>query len=469
MTSENDQIKTGQIKFLSASPPPLTAGEYAIRAQQVINVPAGTNKEQKATEFNNNSTEFWIGAPRFTLSTEDVYSVYPPASSSGSYFYSLPHIVLNRKTLPWERTIDGSIAGRDEVKPPWIALLLLDEDEIREQDITLQNVLLKEIFTPVQGVNKIIGPAITPELWDEEEIAASVKDEKGAPRYTVVDLPFPLLRDIMPYTEELPYLVHARQVDTGNKEAQGANAKGWFSSAIGNRLPKKNKTNSAFLVSLEGHGAYLKENSAGSSTDRIRLVVLYHWSFEAKGPDFERLVRNLNEGAGPYRITTGTPIANEPVQRALYYGYTVLNHEFREGTKSISWYRGPLAPANISKPPNYIYEAADGALRFDAHTGMFDVSYAAAWQLGRLLALENPGFSEAINNWKNGFVKDFRMDVAKQLLKKEFTNRIDFTIEDDTNTISPEGILNFSLALHKMDSDELMKNLLLEIWNQNLE
>lgn len=468
MLSDNDKIKTGQIKFLSACPPPLTAGEYAIRARQTVNIPAEKNKEGKPTEFNKNTTSFWIGAPRFALNPEDVYSVYPPASGTGSYFYSLPHIVLNRKTLPWERTIDGSVAGQGEVKPPWMALLLLDEEEIAEHNITLQNVLLKEIFTPPQDAKKIAAPAITKEPWDNDEINRSIADEKGASRYNVIDLPKSLFKDIVPYKDELSYLVHARQVDTGNKEADNTNAKGWFSVVICNRLPQKNKSSTVYLVSLEGYDRYLSKNSV-ITEDSIRLVVLQHWLFEAKGPDFESLVKKLNDEAGLYRINTPVPVNNKSVQEALRYGYTALNHDFRQGQKSISWYRGPLVPANIAKPPHYTFNSGDGALRFDEDTGMFDVSYAAAWQAGRLLALENPGFAEALNNWKNTYEKDFRMDVAKQLLQQEFKDRIDFTIEDDTNSISPDGKLNFSVALHKMESDELMKNMLLEIWNQNMK
>lgn len=465
MLSDNDKIKSGQIKFLSACPPPLVAGEYAIRAKQMVEIPGNKNQEGKPTEFNKNTTTFWIGAPRFALNPEDVYCVYPPASGTGSYFYSLPHIVLNRKTLPWERTIDGSVAAPGEIKPPWLALLLFDEDEIKEHNISMQNVLLKEIFTPPQGV---AAPAINKEPWDNDEINKSIADEKGAPRYNVIDVPKNLFKDIVPYKEELTQLVHARQVDTGNKEADNANAKGWFSVVICNRLPRKDKSSSVFLVSLEGYDRYLSKDSV-ISEDNIRLVVLSNWSFEAKGLDFESLVKKLNDEAGLYRINPEVPVNNAFVQQALHYGYTALNHDFRHGAKSISWYRGPLVPANIAMPPHYSFNSGDGALRFDEDTGMFDVSYAAAWQAGRLLALENPGFAEALNNWKNSYAKDFRMDVAKQLLQQEFKDRIDFTIEDDTNTIAADGKLNFSLALHKMESDELMKNMLLEIWNQNMK
>ena len=65
----------------------------------------------------------------------------------------------------------------------------------------------------------------------------------------------------------------------------------------------------------------------------------------------------------------------------------------------MSWYRGPLVPLNYDKPKQ-IQEpvsCADELLRYDPDTGLFDVTYAVAWQLGRLLALQNHSFALALN------------------------------------------------------------------------
>ncbi|MEQ8163771.1 MAG: hypothetical protein ABRQ34_09625, partial [Smithellaceae bacterium] len=50
-------------------------------------------------------------------------------------------------------------------------------------------------------------------------------------------------------------------------------------------------------------------------------------------------------------------------------------------------------PQQIQEPVSCV----DELLRYDPDTGLFDVTYAAAWQLGRLLALQNAGFSLALN------------------------------------------------------------------------
>ena len=54
--------------------------------------------------------------------------------------------------------------------------------------------------------------------------------------------------------------------------------------------------------------------------------------------------------------------------------------------RSVSWYRGPLLPYPAKAAIKVPVSSADAVLRYDPATGLFDTSYAAAWQLGRLLA-----------------------------------------------------------------------------------
>ena len=87
--------------------------------------------------------------------------------------------------------------------------------------------------------------------------------------------------------------------------------------------------------------------------------------------------------------------------KALKMGYTGLNHELRGGGRTVSWYRGPLLPSakrgRVLKGP---VTSPDAVTRFDPETGLLDMSYAAAWQLGRLLALQDKAFATALYLWK---------------------------------------------------------------------
>jgi hypothetical protein len=51
------------------------------------------------------------------------------------------------------------------------------------------------------------------------------------------------------------------------------------------------------------------------------------------------------------------------------------------------------------------FASADAASAYDPDTGLFDISYAAAWQLGRMLALGSKSFSVALHNWRRGMVR----------------------------------------------------------------
>jgi hypothetical protein len=88
-------------------------------------------------------------------------------------------------------------------------------------------------------------------------------------------------------------------------------------------------------------------------------------------------------------------------------GYTALLHQTRDGGKTVSWYRGPLLPARVATDvlPDTL-SSADAATRYDPASGMFDLSYAGAWQIGRLLAIQDTRFSTLLCNWRRGNLRD---------------------------------------------------------------
>lgn len=91
-------------------------------------------------------------------------------------------------------------------------------------------------------------------------------------------------------------------------------------------------------------------------------------------------------------------------------GYLPLPHTLRQGGATFSWYHGPLAPGEVVEPGRDLLpaRAADELLRYDTSNGLIDVSYAAAWELGRLLALKNKGFSTSLFKWKRTHRQTFR-------------------------------------------------------------
>jgi hypothetical protein len=80
----------------------------------------------------------------------------------------------------------------------------------------------------------------------------------------------------------------------------------------------------------------------------------------------------------------------------------------------VSWYAGPLSPgppvpaASLELPAG----CADELLVYHEKLGMLDITYAAAWELGRILALEHREVEIALSAWR-------RQQVLEARWKKE--------------------------------------------------
>lgn len=133
----------------------------------------------------------------------------------------------------------------------------------------------------------------------------------------------------------------------------------------------------------------------------------------------ERLFAYAEDLDAPH--TLHLPCTGKVADKVLRLGYVPTRHYMRGGDKSISWYRGPLVPfvPNVAEQADLFARlpapAADGLLRYDAATGLFDVSYAAAWELGRLLALKSKQFSLRLYNWKRHHAQQLRRAEQQEL------------------------------------------------------
>ena len=260
-----------------------------------------------------------------------------------------------------------------------------------------------------------------------------------------------------------------------------------YALVIGNRLPESLPagggttgadpqpapgTNVALLVSFEalefalrGHapGSYYDTHISSAASGVVRLVVLYQWRFTSwqdTSFEFETLLKSLNlrdpstgnaaaDVPDPMLRLPSPPVFSAPddsqaiVQDMLASGYLPFAHVTRvpssatppAAIQTVSWYRGPLIPfgafvpdisllstsdASTGQPLVY---SADQLLRFDPNVGMYDVSYAVAWQLGQLLALSNKDFSVALYRWKQQLSLQFRALAEREGLEHLYLDR----------------------------------------------
>ena len=109
---------------------------------------------------------------------------------------------------------------------------------------------------------------------------------------------------------------------------------------------------------------------------------------------------------------------------AFALGYVPLIHRLRHGGQTVSWYRGPLAPLPVTATVPTPISCPDAVSRYNPQTGMFDVSYAAAWQLGLLLGLASRNFATTLYNWRSRLrtsaSAQARPAVCEQLLAGAF-------------------------------------------------
>jgi len=391
-------LNPGEIRFHQWCEPPLAAGSYRLKAIQTSPQLEATDEATGiATDKAAFTTklDFVVDAPRFALLPTDVYSVYPPKGQAGEFGGHFPHIVLSRRTLPWERTLEPGHQRGENDTTPWLALLSLAATDFGGAFPELETRMVKDLLTPETA---IAGPS--------EIRLAKHEDDKHL--CTTIDLPVALFRAIAPIRKDLALLAHVREVNTDAKETAAYLGDGWHAVIVGNRLPRTEPgvevENRAYLVSLEGMAYTLpSEPESLDGKAKVRLAVLSSWTFrcrEAQG--FKAAVDRMRVGAlsVPWKDDTGSrsldPEAEGEVKRALEMGYTAINHSTRLGEKTVSWYRGPLIPV----PPamrlsDDFCPTADAALGYVSDDGMFDTSYAAAFQLGRLLALQSGHFAQS--------------------------------------------------------------------------
>ena len=403
------EAKQPAVTLYDSAVPPLTAGEYTVQVKQKVKywdwekTDGQLKKLQKESPFDK-SFKFQVSGPRFSLSPAEIYERYPAADAKGAFSETFPHIVLSRRTLPWERRLKGDDPKRPR---PWLALLLLNEHEIGpdpEGEQRLNNAPAKDLHTA--GADVLVPDGEKIDEWEKEEHCLTL------------DLSVQHFQAIAPSWNDLPYLAHVRKVDTtDHMEAAGIDDEGWFSVVICNRLPTPGLEHRAFLISLENLNDYLPPSKIDPKYKTVRLVVLAHWRFvdDAKR-SAQQLLTNLHCSALRLPEDDKPVDQDEKIEKTLRFGYVPLLHTTADGYRTVSWYRGPFAPYFLpTKPKDKVYPSADAALRYDPEHGLFDVSYSAAWQLGRILGLQNQPFARAIRQLK---LRELQEDAKRNNLEK---------------------------------------------------
>ena len=148
----------------------------------------------------------------------------------------------------------------------------------------------------------------------------------------------------------------------------------------------------SFFCTDSGDFQYLAEN--------VNSRLLGHIPAGPESPDAEP----LPPGTTPPGLPAEPPSAR-PLPLVAATGHVATACDTRRGEQTTAWFRGPLVPDPVDRPgarPDGRYPLAHHAdqLRRVSPDGLEDLSYAAAFEMGRLLTLSCPGVVAALNQWR---------------------------------------------------------------------
>jgi hypothetical protein len=201
------------------------------------------------------------------------------------------------------------------------------------------------------------------------------------------------------------------------------------------------------LVSLQG----IEDNIAlpidDPSNSRVALVSLYSWIYTVlpplganfldsmraignqiptesllRGPDFR--LNSLKTSAA--QDDKGAKIAQRLHARAID-GTSIIRYMPQTGEETISFYRGALCPTlpKHALTPFWPTESnfSTNLQILDRHLGMTDITYSAAWELGRTLAMADRAFTSALNRLRHA-VNIYATNESKKAIQgANFTSK----------------------------------------------
>jgi hypothetical protein len=331
-----------------------------------------------------------IDGPQTFLLPDMIAGVFPAPGSDQTPDEFLPHIAFSRRTLPWER--EGPDAADTT---PWLALLLFKESELRSAEQRKQAPAVSVATLKVEDV---------PDLIARNRLLTTLQIP-GDTAVSTITVPNSLLRQIMPRQAELPLLCHMKRQTIAGVEVDHA-------IVVCNRLPDasappgaKPELHTAVLVSVEQAPELFALPVSGVST----LLVLHQWTFRPSGEeDFEQVMKSiayrpnggvLRFGNLPAPVASGETAPLSGGFKALLDddGYFLTGVEHDQELNAT--YRGPLHP--FPPPPRSngfaIAAAPDEFVNANQSTPL-DFAHATAFELGRLLALNDPGILEDLRH-----------------------------------------------------------------------
>ncbi|WP_423226710.1 hypothetical protein [Candidatus Amarolinea aalborgensis] len=435
------------IRFEGYHLPGLQAGVEKLQLTLDLTLPATDHPDP----FVSPELTVLISGPRFIFSPAEIYAIFPPRDSFGEWDNVLPHVELTPSTLPWQRA-----SGANDKTMPWLALILLQDDEWTDPSKVVAEKMAWE------DLRKEVGLA-------EEATDHPPEKGQRFPPVQALRIEQSFLQQIMPTADDLRWLTHVRVghdsdgqdveraiVVCNRMPRQGARAAAHLIS-----LEQRLASDGSFKFSAASDGKVLllsihsweftcpadeefkvsdkalgrldeplkgqaaQQFPAGEARDMLyRGREAFVAALEGKGfskeADKDALVNACHIQSETFKglmdaLDCGWLHAppREQTHALFALGGVPVAHGLRQGGKMASWYHGPLiADKNLDAGietaliQTLPVRHADQLLLYNETTRMLDASYAAAWELGRLLAISEPRVSQQIAQWKTSHARE---------------------------------------------------------------
>jgi hypothetical protein len=443
---EDVVVDAGEEIIFSYYRPSLRAGVYEIAVSHDVVIPNGAKKTLKSGK------KFHVVGPRFSLEEGDVVGKYPP-QGHGDHSTILPHVILGDPHLPWARLGTTKNVTDDRNSVPWLALLVFTQAELEvgaeilgekgEQDPTgaVDGLTFGDIFN-LQSKGTIACPFSE---FDEETI-----DKASTARFIFVpnDIFRPLFSEYdpdglpkdgeKPDTSRYKFLAHVRKINTEGlpEHVAGEDEAKLFSLVLAHRtapLDLKETTSIAIhLVSIENVENLVKYPLKAG---HVGMASLHSWTyscFAAGTITLQERLRNLGETLNVLRPADSVinalgdgdiPAATaERLKQRARDGFTLLRYRVQTGDETIAFTRSPFVPGNVQYPiPNLVGQSLSSGTDLqvlDQHLGIMDITYSAAWQLGKTLAIADRAFTSALVRIRTVMAKESlrraKIEVVRQ-------------------------------------------------------
>jgi len=456
-------VEPGYFRLYDAAVPDLKVGEYDLVGDHELggeNVPAGA---QRATE--QLRARIGVRSFRYELPPDQILSVWPAANSEGAFESRLPQIAIRRRTLPWDRDPGGAaeeatpwlalvviaegegtlVADRpvEECVTPGTTLEGRSDSPTGSYLAVTESVVEK-VF-PTEDDLRYLTHVREVDIADTE---LAMGDDDGFLAVVLANR-LPLYdRDNCKPVRYLACLVNLeQQLDALPKPRSKPAPDFEFSPAVmnlhtliaekggggGAKPQPKEATREVERKALSADSAKVAAEVRGAMAagfrmpigrvaevvkeKLLRFPVLAHWSFTCTGSgEFRTLMKDLDVGllgtvpadpAARKRLeclpdgeAAGPPPEPRPPAELTETGHVGLDQLARRGERARAWYRGPLGPHATERGGGSPAHVGD-QLRRVVEDGREDLGYAAAFEIGRLLALSRPALVAALLRWRH--------------------------------------------------------------------